>query len=993
MNNGSSCNLTWTVNATGELNTTWEFYTIFESEFVGNETPHLNITITNNSMAPQITINSPAASSKQGAVVPINATIFSNTSLISSVQFRFENTTWNSTTWTIMSLADSANNIWFYNYSTSNLSDGNYTIRISANNSYGLNNQSTVNITADTHPPQIFIVSSYPQNTNNTILNYTYIEANKDKVWYVLDNSLPVNISGNTTLALAYPGRHSITLYINDTYGNQNSTSLDFSENFAMNMSNWTLGLDNYIPEATSVKMFNGSGSEITTLSSVYVNTTLNLTIQINTTNVTLQNFNGLNASWMNYFNASETDINVKKAVFDAGLNTTKMLSMINVSNFIEDEYYNATLQLSPNSTGFHEMFYCDEISATFADAGVDNSMSCGSPGGTIGGCYNTTSCSNFTSCNGSFTGNPCYVNSAGYLTVYVLHMSAVAGANDTAVPQIIVNSPTNTTYSSNSAVNGLNANLTTSSDTTACNYSLDGASNTSMSNGGTTFTASIGSPLLNKNYNITFSCVDNYNNRNSTTVYFRINDVTGPSISGLDELNLKKSSVDLKVNTDESVFGVLFYSNMSTSDEVEAVNLNNCRAWTNFTVDNDIEDAWTTEWLEDNSFCDDSGRCFIKMIGYNSMLEDPTFALSRLKSSTKYYYGACVCDKQRNCNWSNQNMDFTTNSSTTTTTDTSSSSSGGTADNETALVATAKIIGFWSDIPANTETEWKISSSAIPVTKVLFKVNAALSGVSIELSALPGTTNPSGTKIAAPNNVYNYLKISTPISGSVSTATMDFKIPASWFKDNNYDSTRVKAYRYVGEEWVALYTKSISNSSSYYTYTFDTPGFSYFAITAPNAPPRIVANESKGETLDEDTSNESIVTTRTIDVKCGDGNCSSNETCITCEKDCGICVPKASTPLDYIYDFAGVYYNYIAIVIIGGAIAFSVYYRYTVTGEGFGFNVSDFIGNFRKNGPPSGPAGPQTRQPLRPGQTPTRNEPKEKQSNSRKKPDVFKLD
>ena len=52
MQDGASCNQTWTVNATGGINTSYDFFTIYSPIIPGIEaqtTPHVNITITDTS--------------------------------------------------------------------------------------------------------------------------------------------------------------------------------------------------------------------------------------------------------------------------------------------------------------------------------------------------------------------------------------------------------------------------------------------------------------------------------------------------------------------------------------------------------------------------------------------------------------------------------------------------------------------------------------------------------------------------------------------------------------------------------------------------------------------------------------------------------------------------------------------------------------------------------------------------------------------------------
>jgi len=93
-------------------------------------------------------------------------------------------------------------------------------------------------ILEDTIPPKINI--TYPQNitygTNVSELNYSYTESNPDRCWYSNDsgitNSTPVAMGTNFTSVISIEGTNNWTLYCNDTYGNENITSVVFFKDF-----------------------------------------------------------------------------------------------------------------------------------------------------------------------------------------------------------------------------------------------------------------------------------------------------------------------------------------------------------------------------------------------------------------------------------------------------------------------------------------------------------------------------------------------------------------------------------------------------------------------------------------------------------------------------------------------------------------------------------------------------------------------------------------
>jgi hypothetical protein len=86
----------------------------------------------------------------------------------------------------------------------------------------------------DTINPNIEII--YPENTTYTInvseLNYSYYDENPDSCWYSRDNgetnSSIVSAGTNFTDVISIEGSNTWILYCNDTFNNQNSTSITF---------------------------------------------------------------------------------------------------------------------------------------------------------------------------------------------------------------------------------------------------------------------------------------------------------------------------------------------------------------------------------------------------------------------------------------------------------------------------------------------------------------------------------------------------------------------------------------------------------------------------------------------------------------------------------------------------------------------------------------------------------------------------------------------
>jgi hypothetical protein len=124
-----------------------------------------------------------------------------------------------------------------YIWSSVGTSDGNYTIRVEAVGddnltSFGYSEEFEIDNTL----PSVSIV--YPANTSYlfdfepTTLNYTYTESNPSRCWYSLNNgvtnSTTQTCGTNWTGLNSAVGSHTWTIYMNDTTGNENSTSVTF---------------------------------------------------------------------------------------------------------------------------------------------------------------------------------------------------------------------------------------------------------------------------------------------------------------------------------------------------------------------------------------------------------------------------------------------------------------------------------------------------------------------------------------------------------------------------------------------------------------------------------------------------------------------------------------------------------------------------------------------------------------------------------------------
>jgi uncharacterized delta-60 repeat protein len=163
------------------------------------------------------------------------------------------NTTYNTTSISLVVSADENVSAWWYQYNgngtnitfTPNTTffagggDGLKNITVYANDSAGNENYSVVYFTLDTTAPPVIIF--YPQNGTNTsdntpLLNVTFGGETVEAAWITIGGGSAQNYSYNVTtltfdLDQLSDGLNNVTVYANDTAGNENSTTVYFTVN------------------------------------------------------------------------------------------------------------------------------------------------------------------------------------------------------------------------------------------------------------------------------------------------------------------------------------------------------------------------------------------------------------------------------------------------------------------------------------------------------------------------------------------------------------------------------------------------------------------------------------------------------------------------------------------------------------------------------------------------------------------------------------------
>ncbi len=184
----------------------------------------LNVSVAADLVNPLINILSPVNTTYATTTISFNLSSNEN---LSSCLFSINN-------WATNYTMDLNASLTGTNYTNSTMGQGSYIARFWCNDtSNNINNSEYVSFFIDSVYPEINM--SYPQNTsynsNVSTLNYTYTEINPVLCWYSLNggaNSTPVSCGTNWTGLTSNEGSNTWIVYINDSAGNKNSSSVTF---------------------------------------------------------------------------------------------------------------------------------------------------------------------------------------------------------------------------------------------------------------------------------------------------------------------------------------------------------------------------------------------------------------------------------------------------------------------------------------------------------------------------------------------------------------------------------------------------------------------------------------------------------------------------------------------------------------------------------------------------------------------------------------------
>jgi len=166
-------------------------------------------------------------------VYPINTTYNSN---INEINYTYTETSCESVWWTNISRVTNSSRVACgTNFTSVDYIEGSNTWILYINDSANNVNSSSMTFTIDTTYPLIDIAfpSDYANTSDTNVnINYTVSDTNLDNCWYSNDTySLNVTLAScvNITTITWSEGQHNVTIWANDSAGNENSSSITFT--------------------------------------------------------------------------------------------------------------------------------------------------------------------------------------------------------------------------------------------------------------------------------------------------------------------------------------------------------------------------------------------------------------------------------------------------------------------------------------------------------------------------------------------------------------------------------------------------------------------------------------------------------------------------------------------------------------------------------------------------------------------------------------------
>jgi len=204
------------------------------------------------------------------------------------------------------------------------------------------------------------------------------------------------------------------------------------------------------------------------------------------------------------------------------------------------------------------------------------------------------------------------------------------------------------------------------------------------------------------------------------------------------------------------------------------------------------------------------------------------TVGLSGLTADTKYYFNVTVCDFNGNCKTNTTVFSFTTDAAAAAAAAATTTSGGGGGGVVVSNIE-ATVARQWDTLTSGSSATLTINNEKIAVTEVTIEIKNEVTKADIKVQSL--RSNPLTATAAA--KVYQYLQLTRAnfADSDTSKITIKFRVPNSWLTANGVSDTDITLWRFSNSQWNLLPTTKTGTDASNVFYEATTPGFSTFAI------------------------------------------------------------------------------------------------------------------------------------------------------------------
>lgn len=777
-----------------------------------------------------------------------------------------------------------------YQWSTSLVADGTYTIKLEGNDTF---NQSFIDTTQVTinNPPRVNIYSPVNGSTYTSInvsLTYFVVDGSIDSCRYSIDGTLNSIINcTNATIVNLSEGLHNLTFYANDSVNNTNTTQLQFrtdtlfpgitiantnnswrtSKNISINysISDANIQTCRYLFNQTNTSLGNCENFSLTNLPDAYYNITVYVNDTANNTNSSILFFNidtvypllrvespanntAYNTTLLLNYTASDANLNS----CSYAINTSLFLftNCGNTSINLSDGLYNLTIYTNDSANNTNSSTAQIKIDTTPPNASITIFPRNVVVGDNITVFFNVSDYLNISNVSAI------WINISGYI------------ANITI---------TNNTYISNNiSYNTSSLSIGTQSVNLYTNDSLNHTANISS-----TFEISplrnITITFLNSSGNTTNASIFLYyqgqslikdNRTNTSSVFFvvpnntwdleiltskfnttmrninlsELNITSNTSIDDVPESVITKTSITSSARTLVEIFALntsMNFTNATLSSYYDSTGINDnytdvfvCHAWSIF--DRTCSGSW--ENITANSTINKTAKTFSINTSHFS-----SFAL--VESS---YCGDTTCNAgSETCST------CATDCGACATTSSSSSSGGGGGGGGGGSVSTSNKTSYFFDrINPNAPIKIINTINNSPFNSIEITTSAQITSASIGLEKLnsnPLSISPSGI-------AYKYLSVTHSITeAKFKNVRFNFSITKQWITNNSIYSSKIYLQRYEEDHWKKYYPIEIVENLSHITYIVEVPGLSNFAITGDPTEKPVEAQAASIENTSEE--------------------------------------------------------------------------------------------------------------------------------------------